>query len=256
VEGPPGEQAGGRFLRSEQGPARDRRSEQSPIRDRRGEGFAGIAGDLLSSGQTVLLAVAHVGRRRAALEAVLAGLAPGGLPVASWSALAAVPELARPYDHLLALDPPPGGTADELLGSLPAGIIHLAWGPPEAEFALALYRSELDLRPALAETYRALRALPENAGPTELEPALRGTTKYPRSPELCATLLTVLGELELVEFTGPSAGGPACRVAEAAVRTDLDRSTLYRACRARLEAVERALAPSVPSQVRETAAVG
>jgi single-stranded-DNA-specific exonuclease len=39
----------------------------TPVRDRRGEGFAGVVGDLLTSGQSVLVAVADVPRRRASL---------------------------------------------------------------------------------------------------------------------------------------------------------------------------------------------
>src|SRR5215213_9137395 len=43
----------------------------SVVEDRRREGLAGIAGDLFSSGETVLVAVADVPRRRAGLEAVV-----------------------------------------------------------------------------------------------------------------------------------------------------------------------------------------
>ena len=75
--------------------------------DRRREGFAGVAGDLFSSGERVLVAVADVPRRRAGLEAVVAGLSDGPMPVVSWAALAARPELARGFEHLVALDPPP-----------------------------------------------------------------------------------------------------------------------------------------------------
>ena len=233
---PAAERRGGRFRRE----ARESRR----VRDRRGEGFAGVAGDLLSSGEQVLVAVAHVERRRASLEAVLAGLAPAGLAVASWSALAANPESARDFGHLLALDPAPGGSDDELLGELPVGAVHLAWGAPEVEFALAVYRSELELRPALGEAYRALRDLPERAGEAELQAALCGGGKYPRSPELCARLLTVLAELGLAEVTTAADGAPAVRLAATTARTDLDRSALHRACRQQLEAVERALGPA------------
>ena len=61
------------------------------VEDRRGEGFAGVAGDLFSSGESVLVAVADVPRRRAGLEAVVAGLSDGPMPVSSWGALAARP---------------------------------------------------------------------------------------------------------------------------------------------------------------------
>src|SRR5204863_6636488 len=81
-----------------------RSAGEAPV-DRRGQGFAGVAGDLFTSGERVLVAVAHVERRREGLERIVAGLAPGGMPVVSWAALAAAPELAAGFDHLVALDP-------------------------------------------------------------------------------------------------------------------------------------------------------
>ena len=58
----------------------------------------------------------------------------------------------------------PAAIADPLLNSAPRA--HLAWGPAEAEFAIAAYRAALDLRPQLAEVYRALRELPRRSGRT------------------------------------------------------------------------------------------
>ena len=65
------------------------------------------------------------------------------------------------FGHLVALDPPPGGAADPLLGAAPRA--HLAWGPVEAEFAMSAYRAALDLRPQLTEVFLALRELPPDA---------------------------------------------------------------------------------------------
>jgi single-stranded-DNA-specific exonuclease len=216
--------------------------------DRRCEGFAGVAGDLFTSGAAVLVAVADVPRRRRGLEEIVAGLAPGGMAVASWASIAADPALSRGTDHLVALDPPPGGRADPLLRSGPRA--HLAWGPAEAEFALCVYRAELDLRPALADGYRALRALPEAATPEDVERALAGTGRYPRPPEFCARLLTVLDELELVELT---LDRRSCRVREG-VRADLTRSSAFRASSERLAAIERALAAELPRRAPARAA--
>ncbi len=216
--------------------------------DRRCEGFAGVAGDLFTSGAAVLVAVADVPRRRRGLEEIVAGLAPGGMAVASWAAIAADPELARSADHLVALDPPPGGRADPLLRAGPRA--HLAWGPAEAEFALCVYRAELDLRPALADAYRALRALPEAATPEDVERALAGAGRYLRTPESCARLLAVLDELELVEL---ALERRACRVREG-VRADLTRSSAFRASGERLAAIERALAAELPRRAPARAA--
>jgi single-stranded-DNA-specific exonuclease len=222
-------------------------SERVIVEDRRREGFAGVAGDLFSSGEAVLVAVADVPRRRAGLEAVVAGLSDGPMPVISWEVLAARPELAGGYEHLVALDPPPGGMADPLLNATPRA--HLAWGPAEAEFAIAAYRAALDLRPQLTDVYRALREL--TATGAALEAALRGSGHYPRPPSVCARLLRVLTELGLIELDLDTR---SCHLLEA-VRSDLDRSPTYRTSRSQLEATERALAPELP-QALPAAATG
>jgi hypothetical protein len=213
------------------------------IEDRRREGFAGVAGDLFSSGEAVLVAVADVPRRRAGLEAVVAGLSEGPMPVVSWAALADRPELAEGFGHIVALDPPPGGVADPLLGAAPRA--HLAWGPAEAEFAIAAYRAALDVRPQLTEVYRALRELAPDAPAADLEAALAGTGRYPRSASCCARLLAVLTELGLVEL---DLEAPSCRVIDG-VRSDLELSPTYRAAGEKLAAAESALAPELPTQL-------
>jgi single-stranded-DNA-specific exonuclease len=219
------------------------------VEDRRGEGFAGIAGDLFSSGETVLVAVADVPRRRAGLEAVVAGLADGPMAVTSWDALAARPSLGHGFDHLVALDPPPGGVADPALRTVPRA--HLAWGPAEAEFAISAWRAALDLRPQLTAVYRALRELPPSAPAADLETALRGDGRYPRDASACARLARVLTELGLIALDAPAR---TCRVLDAA-RSDLELSTTYRACREELAAIERALAAELPRAL-DAAATG
>jgi single-stranded-DNA-specific exonuclease len=215
----------------------------SVVEDRRREGLAGVAGDLFSSGETVLVAVADVPRRRAGLEAVVAGLCDGPMRVVSWSCLAQTPELAAGAGHLVALDPPPRGMRDPLLNLAPRA--HLAWGPAEAEFAIAAYRKALDLRPQLADVYRVLRELGPDAPPEAVVAAARGSGRYPRPVGVCARLLTVLTELGLIELD-PEA--PSCRVIEG-VQTDLDLSPAYRASQAELDAIEHALAPELPDQL-------
>jgi single-stranded-DNA-specific exonuclease len=218
------------------------------VEDRRGEGFAGVAGDLFSSGESVLVAVADVPRRRAGLEAVVAGLSDGPMPVSSWGALAARPSLANGFTHLVALDPPPGGIADPQLRTVPRA--HLAWGPAEAEFALTAARAELDLRPQLTEVYRALRELPPGGPPEDVEAALRGNGRYPRNARACARLASTLTELSLIEL---DPGARTCRVLDA-VQSDLELSPTYRASRDQLAATERALA-ELPRTL-DTAAAG
>ena len=208
--------------------ARDARRRRAPaaaprppragiVEDRRGEGFAGVAGDLFSSGERVLVAVADVPRRRAGLEAVVAGLSDGPMPVTSWGALAAQPALAEGFDHLVALDPPPGGIADPLLRTAPRA--HLAWGPAEAEFAITRLR---------APSSTCARSSPRSTAPSascrrtpprdDLEAALRGNGRYPRSARACARLARVLTELGLIEL---DTDARTCRVLDAA-RSDLE----------------------------------
>jgi hypothetical protein len=213
-----------------------------PSRDRRGEGSAGVVGDLLTSGERVLVAVADVPRRRASLEELVAGLA-GALDVASWGALSARPELSSGFQHVVALDPPPA------VAPLPPDpLLHLAWSPVDAEFALAVWRAELDLRPALADAWRALTSLAEPSAEA-LERALRGRGRYPRSPECCGRLARVLAELELIEL---DVAEPTCRVVRTE-RTELERSPAYRAYRERLALIERALAPELPAAPADAA---
>jgi single-stranded-DNA-specific exonuclease len=219
------------------------RSAAGIMLDHRGAGVAGLAGDLLSSGESVLVAVADVDRRRVSLEALVAGMAPDLLlRVASWSALAA--GTAPAVDHLVALDPPPLGLADPALRLAPAG--YAAWGPDEVEFALNVWRGDLDLRPALADAFRALRALAPGAVAEELEGALRGAGAYPRGAETCARLLRVLRELGLVEL---EVDEPRCVVVEG-IRADLELSPSYRASRERLARIERALAGELPADLQ------
>jgi hypothetical protein len=171
---------------------------------------------------------------------VVAALAGGPMPVVSWEALANEPALAGGFDHLVALDPPPAGVADPVLSVVPCA--HLAWGMPEADFAICVYRAAFDLRPQLTQVYRDLRALGEP------EAALRGPGRYPRSASACARLLAVLTELGLIAF---DLEARSVRIADAA-RSDLELSATYRASRDRLAAIERALAPELPQPLAQT----
>jgi single-stranded-DNA-specific exonuclease len=214
---------------------RDPRPETRRTRDRRGEGFAGVAGDLLSSGEPVLVVCADVSRRREALGLVMGGL--GHTALVSWQTLASRPELAEDFPHAIALDPPPSLEGIELLrGAPPSGFVHLAWGEPEVEFALAHAQAELDLRPALAELYRGLRAADGAAAGPQLEALLAGSGGHPRSPAMAARMLTVLHELGLASY----ADGRCTLIA--GHRVELERSATYGACQKLLDGARRYLA--------------
>jgi single-stranded-DNA-specific exonuclease len=221
------------------------------LRDRRGEGFAGVAGDLLSSGDAVLVVVADSARRREAVGRLLGGFGEGCRPpsggrarqgrlaLVNWEVLLRDPPLAAGWPHVLALDPIPVPRAEALLAALPDnGYAHLAWGQAETDFALAAARAGLDLRPALAAAYRALReAEPQ---PESLAAALRGDGRFPRTPHVCGRLVRVLTELRLVEYIPLAAGGPGFTLLDAE-RTDLARSQGYRAYLERLAVAESCL---------------
>jgi hypothetical protein len=115
---------------------------------------------------------------------------------------------------------------------------------------LLVYRAELDLRPALADAYRALRELATDATPGDLQQALRGTGRHPRTPEVCARLVAILVELGLIEF---NLEPPAGRVLQAKQRS-LAESPLFAACTRRLAAVEHALGAEIHPRTAAQAA--
>jgi single-stranded-DNA-specific exonuclease len=222
-------------------------SARHPVSDRRGEGLAGLAGDLLTSGESVLVVVTDVGRRRPALEAMVAGMAPrSALAVVGWEALGEVPTLAAGFEHLVAFDPPPVAEGLSLLDA-PGATTHLAWGAPEREFTLASWRDRLALRPALIDLWRALDGTGELAG-ASLEGALRGAGQHPRDGRHCGRLVRVLCELDLASWDATP--GPRLLRGRAA-RTDLGNSHAYRAYATRIAAAEGYLArpQRTPSRV-------
>lgn len=255
------------------------------MRDRRGAGLAGVAGDLLSSGESLLIVCAHVARRRAAVERLLGGLVRGGpdasersaltvsaapepepgpaeafrqgFALTDWAALEREPELAGAFTHVLALDPPEDGSAERRLAALPGPLAgsfaHLAWGEPERAFALAVAESELDLGTPLRELYRTLDARPVRAaaGP-ELRALLEGGGVHPRSPSVAARLVRVLVELGQAVYDPAAAAGPALRLLPPA-RTEITRSATYQATQERLAGVRRTLSPHGPAQRVEPA---
>jgi single-stranded-DNA-specific exonuclease len=205
---------------------------QRAVRDRRGSGFAGVVGDLLSSGERVLVLCADVPRRRSGLEQLVAGIASRvrtadgtpceGLALASWDELEEEPQLAESYEHLVALDPPvwPGG--ESFLANAPgSGFAHLAWGTAEIEFALTVARRSLEMRSELVALYKQLRSS-GGAGAGQIEAVLRGNGAHPRSVPDAVRLVRVLAEIGLVAVEP----GPSLRLLDAR-RTELERSPTY-----------------------------
>ena len=201
--------------------------------DRRGEGVAGVLGDLLASGEDVLVACGDPGRWRRGLDATLAGLTRGRAAIVSWDLLALLPALAAQYRHVLALDPPPVEDAPAFVGALPGtGFAHCAWGPGEEAVARDIIAGRADLRATVATVYRAIR----ETGPVhrdELESVLDGVAPCAD----CVFALSVLLELSLVTMEEGTV-----RLSDAQP-TDLARSAAYCAERDRLDRAAARLAP-------------
>ena len=210
----------------------------SGARDARGSGIAGLLADLVAAGEPVLAIVAHAPHRARALRGRV-----GGFAICSWAALEDAPELAAPFAHLVAVDPPgdPGALA---LLEQGAGRAHLAWGEQELRFARRVHEWNFALRDPLAALYRALRGLAHARGEA-FEAVLRGEGSQPRSAALAGRLVRVLTELDLVVLDRE---GPALRLVGQPARTALERSAAFRAYHRRLEDGRRYLSSDTHRQ--------
>jgi single-stranded-DNA-specific exonuclease len=186
------------------------------VRDRRGAGIAGTLAALVATGEPVLVVCADARARRKALTGRL-----GGFAIVSYAALARDPEIARPYPHLVALDPPMEAAHEALLHGR---MTHLSWGEPELAFAERIHARDLDLRPALAALYRGLRDRGEEA--------IRDAP-----PIVAGRCIRVLRELGLLD---------GVRVVDNAAKRDLDQSPSYVAYRDRYQARSRWLRSATP----------
>lgn len=217
------------------------------LRERHGEGLAGVTGDLLSSGGSVMLVVADIARRRVGLEISLAGIVEGGLAVCSWESLGEAPAIAEPFTHMVVVDPPPVAQGLDLLARVPGeGLVHLAWSQVETDFTIAYWRFQLDLRQQLTALWRTWGGRDGLEG-TELEAVLRGDGAYPRSGALAGRLLRVLSELGLIEVDRRSRRASVV----ATDRTSLEHSVAFRAYARRLMAAESHLSDSHSHQVEQ-----
>jgi single-stranded-DNA-specific exonuclease len=188
--------------------------------DRRGESPLAVLADAVAAGGQVLAICSDVPRRLGGLSA-----RAGGFALVSYDSLGREPELADRFLHLVALDPPAGPEAAELLRSGAASTYaHLAWGEAELRFAEQMNELEYGLRTSLAFLYRSLRHRERVAG-EELERLLRGDGPHGRSARLAGRLVRVLAELELVSLDRDL---PALAI-KGSAPTALERSAAYRA---------------------------
>lgn len=188
--------------------------------------------ELLSSGAEVLALVADGPRR--------AGLARPDLALADYAELLRHPDLARDFDHVVLLDPPPSAQLDLLASrSGRAGTyLHPVWGEAELRFALFVLGLIHPQRSELAGVFRRLREAGEIGG-NQLRDALRGDGPYPRSAEVAARCFRVLADLDLLR--GATCGGAGTVGVVSSGETKLERSAAFRAYRARYEEGKRFL---------------
>jgi hypothetical protein len=238
--------------------------------DRCGEGALGTLGDLMTTGEPLLVMCADVPRRVGLLERDLApqrfGRGPwvrlsahcgpsaverargaGSAPVlCEYGALNADPSLPHRFTHVFVLDPPVhGATADALRNSAgdPAAFLHLGFGPAEVEFAARVLEHEHALRPHLEGLYRALAGLGEAGGPVS-RALLEGEGRHPRSAVVSGRCLRVLQELSLARFDR-STGTLRCRITNGG-RAGLERSQAFRVCADTVEEGHRFLQTLTP----------
>ncbi len=197
------------------------------ICDNRDGGIAGLLGDLVAGGGSVLAVAAHAERRARALQNRV-----GGFAVTSWAALEADPALAtRPRARRRGRPAVRPHAQRALAARLPgAGWTHLAWGEPEREFARRVLAWELDLRPHLEAVYRALLAAPELARRAARRGAARGGGAVAHRGARRPVAARARGARTCHGRPRAARGPPRA----GAARTELERSPAFRAYRRRL----------------------
>jgi single-stranded-DNA-specific exonuclease len=235
-------------------------SEPSPLNgrlvDRRGYGsISDQVAKLLSGGENVLLLVADVARRRrlASHELPLSGspveqvllastrcdrpvlenrlkqIENGGqtIMIADCLTVTTMPELLKPFQHLVFIDPPwTQMVLDFLATAAPSAYIHLFYCNDEVQFSSKVLEHEYDLRSSLTRVYRQLEAGKTYLLDESVERLLLAGGKHLRQPVMVARCLKILVELELISIED-GAGAPIMTVLEAR-RADLDQSPTYR----------------------------
>ena len=252
--------------------------EERTVVDRRGEGAFGVLGDLLSTGEPLLVLCADTARRAEPLARdlaaerfgrdpwlaisascgarVIAHLEAGGTaPVlCEYEALAAQPAPAHRFRHVLALDPPCRPQTLESLrhsGGDGSAFLHLGYGAAEVEFAARVLAHEMALRPHLESIYRGLADLGPDGGPVS-RALLEGDGRHPRGAALAGRCLRVLSDLSLANLEA-SSGTLRCTITNSG-RAQLERSQAFRACARAAAEGTRFLTTLTPAGPRAKAA--
>jgi single-stranded-DNA-specific exonuclease len=161
-----------------------------------------------------------------------------GLLLADWGVLGRDPALARRFEHVVLVDPPPFPHL-EAIAARGEGYVHVAWGASELEFALKVHECEWRLRGALAGAFRDLRAAGGELRDAPLAALLAGPGPYVMTAERAGRCVRILTELGLAEWAR-DASGAALRVVSSE-QTELERSSAYVAYGSRYEEGRRFL---------------
>ncbi|MCX6363428.1 MAG: single-stranded-DNA-specific exonuclease RecJ [Actinobacteria bacterium] len=191
--------------------------------DRRGGVAVSALASLAAGGERVLVLVADVARRRpllsrdvlspqlarraAYLQSACVGrlgaaLAGPDIVMTGYDVVAARPQLAAAFAHIVLLDPPfTRRLIATLFAAAPEAWVHVAWGRAEADFAAQVAAADLDLDTAMR---RAWRALSSAAGRFDeaLEQELLGGDQFLRSAGATAAALRSLRDACLLRVDG------------------------------------------------------
>jgi single-stranded-DNA-specific exonuclease len=153
-----------------------------------------------------------------------------GLVLADWGVIVRRPELARGFEHVVLVDPPPFPHVEALATRGP-GYVHVAWGDAELEFALKVHDAEWSLRAGLATAFVKLREAGGELRDDRLAALLMGEGPHPRTAEQGGRCVRVLTELGLAAWQ-PDDARRTLRVVSSE-HTELERSSAYVAYGAR-----------------------
>jgi single-stranded-DNA-specific exonuclease len=194
--------------------------------DRRGRAVVSTLTSLAAGGERVLVLVADVARRRpllsrdvlspqlarpaAYLQSACVGrlgeaLAGPDVVLTGYDVVAARPQLAAAFAHVVLLDPPfTRSLLAAVAAAAPEAWVHALWGRAEAGFAAQVAAAELDLDATMRRAWRALSAA---AGRFDeaLEEEVLGGDPFLRSAGAAAAALRALRDAALLSVDG--AGG-------------------------------------------------
>lgn len=244
--------------------------------DRRGFGnIPGQLAKLLCTGESVLLLVADVARRRQLLsglplanseikQVLLAGSrcgnqvlqsrldllasAPPTLALCDFVTALKTPMLIHNFKHLVFIDPPLNQAIfNALTKASPGAYIHLLHCHNEVQFTKKVLEHEYSLRVPLTKVYKHLQTGKTYPLDETTERLLLAGGKYLRQPATVARCLAILEELSLI-FVEDKAGKPIMTLLKG-TKTELEASPTYQQSEAFYKECLRFLSKSLNAKV-------